>query len=218
MKKKLVTLAMVSVLAVSLVACGNESNNTNANADSNKVNVENDSTKNDTESSTLEQSKETETKETEVEKAPATITTVKEAEAIIDFDGVKLPMAISWEEFKQFMVDNSWTFEDEEDDFPSESNLLGNGFVNTNCGKVHFKFNKNEDGTKSVLMSVTVYKSYSPNTVSIAGINTETTIDELSEVLTTVEDRDNKFYLDDYLTVTIADESFSVNRTYFHMR
>ena len=70
MKKKLVTFAMVSVLAMALVACGNESNNTNTNADSNNVNVENDSVKDNTEGSTVDQSENTETKETETEKAP----------------------------------------------------------------------------------------------------------------------------------------------------
>lgn len=222
MKRRLVTLIMMSALTMALVACGKESGNANVDAGNSSINVESDSTKNETENATenatVESTTDSETQNVEEEKAPATITTVKEADAVVDFDGIKLPMTITWEEFKQFMADNNWTFEDDEDDFPTDSNLLGNGFVNTNCGKVHFKFNKNEDGTKSVLMSVTVYKTYSPATVSIAGINIETTTDELSKVLATVEDRDDKFYLDDYLTVTIADESFSVNRTYFHMR
>lgn len=219
MRKKLVTLIMMSVLTMGLVACGSEKDttNTNTSAESNNVNVESNAQENNTDVSSTEPTRDEEAQNVEADKAPA-ISAVKEEEAVIDFDGVKLPMAISWEEFKQFMADNGWTFEDDEDDFPTDSNLLGNGFVNTNCGKVHFKFNKNEDGTKSVLMSVTVYKTYSPATVSIAGINIETTKDELSKVLATVEDRDDKFYLDDYLTVTIADESFSVNRTYFHMR
>lgn len=65
MKKKLVTLIMVSVLTMALVACGNESNNTNTNADSNNINVENDSVKDNTEGSTVDQSENTETKETE---------------------------------------------------------------------------------------------------------------------------------------------------------
>ena len=140
MKKKLVTLAMVSVLTMALVACGNESSNNNTVADSNKVNTERDSAKDNTEGSTVDQSENTETKETETENTPA-ISAVNEEDAVIDFDGVKLPMTISWEEFKQFMTDNGWTFEDDEDEFPCEKHpLYGNGFINTNCGKVYFNF------------------------------------------------------------------------------
>ncbi len=76
MKKKLVTLAMVSVLMVSLVACGNESNNVNTNIESNKVNVENDSTKNDTESSTIEQTTDIETTDKEENKPDYTVVDV----------------------------------------------------------------------------------------------------------------------------------------------
>lgn len=220
MKRKLVTLIMMSVLTMGLVACGSEKDTTNTSAESNKVNVESEAINADnanTDSSSVEATTDSEIQNVEAEETPA-ITTVKEEEAVVDFDGVKLPMTISWEEFKQFMADNGWTFEDDEDEFPTESKLTAGGFVNTNCGKVHFKFNKNEDGTKSVLMSVTVYKSYSPNTVSIAGINTETTKEALANILEAVDGRDDKFCLDTYLAVTIADESFSINRTYFHMR
>ena len=63
MKRKLVTLAMVSVLTLALAACGNKENNTETN--SNKVNTESDSAKDNTEGSTVDQSENTETKETE---------------------------------------------------------------------------------------------------------------------------------------------------------
>lgn len=218
MKKKLVTLAMVSVLTMALVACGNESNNNNTEANSNKVNTESDSVKDDNESSNVEQSENTETKEPETEKAPA-ISAVKEEEAVIDFDGVKLPMTITWDEFKQFMTDNGWTFEDDEDEFPCEKHpLYGNGFINTNCGKVRFNFQENEDNTQAVLMGVTAYRVYCPATISISGINAETSIDALKEILTPVENSETGFYLDDYLEVNVNDAAFSVSRTFFHMR
>lgn len=200
---------MVLMTCVLMVGCGNESS---------KVNVENDSTKNDIESSTAEQSKDTETTETEVEKAPV-ISAVKEEDAVVDFDGIKLPMTITWEEFKQFMTDNGWTFEDDKDEFPCEKHPLhGRGFINTNCGKVSFNFQENADKTEAVLMSVVAYKVYCPATISISGINAETSIDTLKEILTPVENSETGFYLDDYLEVYVGDAAFSVSRTFFHMR
>lgn len=217
MKKKLVTFAMVSVLTMALVACGNEGNNNNTEANSNKVNTESESAKDNAESSKVEQSENTETKEPETEKTPV-ISAVKEEEAVVDFDGVKLPMTITWEEFKQFMADNGWTFEDDEDEFPNEKDLSGGGLVNTNCGKVKFRFDENEDGTQSVLMSVLAYSAYSPATISISGINAETSIEELAKVLKPIENNEAGFYLDDYLEVYVSEATFSIVRTFFHMR
>lgn len=217
MKRKLITLAMVSVLTLALVACGSKENN-NTETNSNKANTESDSAKDNTEGSTIDQSENTETKNTETEKTP-TISAVKEEDAVIDFDGVKLPITISWEEFKQFMTDNNWTFEDDEDEFPCEKHpLYGNGFINTNCGKVYFNFQENEDNTEAVLMDVTAYRVYCPATISISGINAETSIETLKEILTPVENSETGFYLDDYLEVNINDAAFSVSRTFFHMR
>lgn len=218
MKKKLVTFAMVSALAMALVACGNEGSNNDAETSTNKVNTESDSAKDNTENSKVEQSENTETKEPETEKAPV-ISAVKEEDAVIDFDGVKLPMTITWEEFKQFMTDNGWTFEDEEDEFPCEKHpLYGFGFINTNCGKVHFNFQENADKTEAVLMDVVAYKVYCPTTISISGINAETSVADLKAVLTPVENSEDSFYLDDYLIVTVNETAFSVERTFFHMR
>lgn len=218
MKKKLVTLIMMSALTMALVACGNESDNSNVDVGNGNVNVESDSTKKDTESSTEEQSKDTETKENEADKSTV-ISAVKEEDAVIDFDGVKLPMSISWEEFKQFMADNNWTFEDDEDEFLCEKHpLYGNGFINTNCGKVSFNFQQNADKTEAVLMGVVAYKVYCPATISISGINAETSIDTLKEILTPIEDSDVGFYLDDYLKVYVSDIQLSISRTFFHMR
>jgi len=144
---------------------------------------------------------------------------VKEEEAVVDFDGVKIPMTITWEEFKQVMADNNWTFEDDEDDFPCEKHPLhGKGFINTNCGKVSFNFQKNADETEAVLMAITAYKAYCPATISISGINAETSVDTLKEILTPIEDSDVGFYLDDYLKVYVSDTQLSISRTFFHMR
>ena len=117
------------------------------------------------------------------------------------------------------MADNNWTFEDDEDEFPCEKHpLYGNGFINTNCGKVYFNFQENEDNTGAVLMDVTAYRVYCPAIISISGINAETSIDTLKEILTPVENSETGFYLDDYLEVNINDAAFSVSRTFFHMR
>jgi len=217
MRKKLVILMMMSLLTMGLVACGSEKDTTNTSAESNNVNVESNAQENNIDVSITEPTTDAETQDVEADKAPA-ISTVKEEEAIIDFDGVKLPMAISWEEFKQFMADNNWTFEDEEDEFPNENKLSGSGLVNTNCGKVKFRFDKNEDGTQSVLMSVLAYSVYSPATISISGINAETSVEELAKVLKPVENNEAGFYLDDYLTVYVSEATFSIVRTFFHMR
>jgi len=221
MKKRLITFMMMAVLTMSLAACGSESDTTNTNAESNNASVGSEAINTDdtnTDSSNVEATTDSETPNVEEEKAPATITMVKEEEAVIDFDGVKLPMTISWEEFKQFMADNNWTFEDEEDEFPNENKLSGGGLVNTNCGKVKFRFDKNEDGTQSVLMSVLAYSVYSPATISISGINAETSVEELAKILKPVENNEAGLYLDDYLTVYVSDATFSIVRTFFHMR
>ena len=86
----------------------------------------------------------------------------------------------------------------------------GGGFINTNCGKVKFKFSENEDNTKSVLMSIIAYNSYCPATISVSGINAETSIDSLKNILTPVEGS--------YLIISVNDAAFSLERTYFHMR
>lgn len=65
MKRKIVTLIMISILAMATVACGNESSDTTTDADSNKVNVEGVSTENNTESLATEEIADTETAESE---------------------------------------------------------------------------------------------------------------------------------------------------------
>jgi len=220
MRKKLVTLIMMSVLTMGLVACGSEKDttNTNTSAESNNVNVESNAQENNTDVSITEPTRDEEAQNVEANKAPA-ISAVKEEEAVVDFDGVKIPMTITWEEFKQVMADNNWTFEDDEDDFPCEKHPLhGKGFINTNCGKVSFNFQKNADETEAVLMAITAYKAYCPATISISGINAETSVDTLKEILTPIEDSDVGFYLDDYLKVYVSDTQLSISRTFFHMR
>lgn len=222
MKKRLITFMMMAVLTMSLAACGSESDTTNTNAESNNASVGSEAINTDdtnTDSSNVEATTDSETPNVEEEKAPATITMVKEEEAVIDFDGVKLPMTISWEEFKQFMADNNWTFEDDEEDFPGgDKPLKGRGYINTNCGKVYFSFRENADETQAVLVDVEIYSVNCPATISISGININTSADELSKVLTPVENAPNRFYLDKYLTVQVDDAGMFISRTYFHMR
>ena len=218
MRKKLVILMMMSLLTMGLVACGSEKDTTNTSAESNNVNVESNAQENNTDVSITEPTRDEEAQNVEANKAPA-ISAVKEEEAVVDFDGVKIPMTITWEEFKQVMADNNWTFEDDEDDFPCEKHPLhGKGFINTNCGKVSFNFQKNADETEAVLMAITAYKAYCPATISISGINAETSVDTLKEILTPIEDSDVGFYLDDYLKVYVSDTQLSISRTFFHMR
>ena len=222
MKRRLVTLIMMSVLTMGLAACGKESGNANVDAGNSNVNVESDSTKNETENATenatVESTTDSATQNTEAEKT-SVISAVKEEEAVIDFDGVKLPMTISWDEFKQFMADNGWTFEDDEDEFPGgDKPLKGRGYINTNCGKVYFSFRENADETQAVLVDVEIYSVNCPATISISGININTSADELSKVLAPVENAPNRFYLDQYLTVQVDDAGMFISRTYFHMR
>ena len=216
MKKRLLTLIMMFALTMGLVACGsNDKTNDKTNTGLGNADVNVEDSKNDSSESL---STDSETVDTEEEKTPV-ISPVKEEEAVIDFDGVKLPLTITWEEFKQFMTDNGWTFEDDEDDFPGEKRgLTGNGFIKTNCGKVFFHFDENEDKTQSVLMYVTAYRVYCPATISISGINADTPLDMLSAVLTPVENSDTSFYLDEYLTVNSNDAAFTIDRVFFHMR
>lgn len=218
MRKKIVTLIMMSVLTMGLVACGKESDNSNADVGNSNVNVESNTQENNTDVSTTEPTADAETQDAEADKEPV-ISAVKEEDAVVDFDGIKIPMTITWEEFKQVMADNNWTFEDDEDDFPCEKHPLhGKGFINTNCGKVSFNFQKNADETEAVLMAITAYKAYCPATISISGINAETSVDTLKEILTPIEDSDVGFYLDDYLKVYVSDTQLSISRTFFHMR
>lgn len=218
MRKKLVTLMMMSLLTMALVACGKESDNSNADVGNSNVNVESNAQENNTDVSTTEPTTDAEIQDVVADKEPA-ISAVKEEEAVIDFDGVKVPMTITWEEFKQVMADNNWTFEDDEEDFPGgDKPLKGRGYVNTNCGKVYFSFRENADETQAVLVDVEIYAVNCPATISIAGININTSADELSKVLTPVENAPNRFYLDQYLTVQVDDAGMFISRTYFHMR
>ena len=159
--------------------------------------------------------KEPETKEPETKKEPV-ISTVKEEDAVIDFNGVKLPVTITWEEFKVFMTENNWTFKDSEDNFPGKR-LSGGGYIYTNCGPVDFLFNKNEDKTKSVLMKVIYYNFEVTEPISISGISYNTSKELLGTYIAPIED---KYYLDEYLSVDINEEegNFIIERTHFNLR
>ncbi len=149
-----------------------------------------------------------------------TITTnaspVKETDAYVDFDGVKLPLVITWPEFQKFVADNNWQFEDL-DDFPNDKGRTsGYGTVITNCGKVNVNFMADKDGKGSVLRGVTLYCNYVNDKVSISGINNDTTVLELEQVLEFKEGTDSgrTYYLDKYLYVSLMDYDLNEGRAH----
>lgn len=231
MKKKLVTLVMVSALATSLVACGSNSNNTNTNADSNKVNVENDSTKNDTESSTVEQSKDIETKENEAEKE--NISVAKENELVVYIAGKEVKLDQTWDEFQKMVEDYGWSLtDDRSNDWPhydedeKEWDYYGSGYVQTSIGKVEFSFMDNEDMTGAVLREIRfVFNYITENNYSVCGINMTTSFDAIEKELEFLSETEagRKYHIDDWVTVFVTNpyegkSTVSIKREQFHMR
>lgn len=208
-KKNLLVVIMMLALTATIVACGKDDTN-KKEQESVSTNVQEAESNSDS-----TEIKETESKEPETKKEPV-ISTVKEEDAVIDFNGVKLPVTITWEEFKVFMTENNWTFKDSEDNFPGKR-LSGGGYIYTNCGPVDFLFNKNEDKTKSVLMKVIYYNFEVTEPISISGISYNTSKELLGTYIAPIED---KYYLDEYLSVDINEEegNFIIERTHFNLR
>lgn len=150
---------------------------------------------------------------------------VAEKDAYVNFDGVKLPMTISWDDFQKFMDKHDWTFIDDEDEFPHEGHEYGGGYINTNCGKVHFYFMDNEDKTGFELRNVSFDYDDLTKKVSCQGITTSTKKEELDKVLELEFENEYgvSYYLDDYLTIYLGDlwkghYSIIIERTMHHMR
>lgn len=158
------------------------------------------------------------------------ISAVKESEAYIDFDGIKLPMDITYQEFLEFMANNNWewtaAYTVDESDLPNEEKGMFHGecYLMTNCGRVKVRFMPSEDESHSVLR----YVKFEQTNISIAGITRETSIETIEKVLSLKSKSDTgiSFYLDDHLIITFADDNFlqdgydaiTVGRKFFHMR
>lgn len=214
MKKNLLLVVMMLIFTTTIVACGKDDTN-KKEQESVSTNVQETESNSDSTEIKETESKEPETKEPETKKEPV-ISTVKEEDAVIDFNGVKLPVTITWEEFKVVMTENNWTFKDSEDNFPGKR-LSGNGYIYTNCGPVRFFFSENEAQTESVLMKVVIYKDDVTSPINISGISYNISKELLSSYITPIDD---DYYLDEYLSVKINEDqnTFSIKRTFFHKR
>ena len=204
------------ILTTTIAGCGNaKSDNKNQGNTSTYVNE----TKNN--------SKDVSTKEPETKH---TISAVKEDEAVIDFNGIKLPINITYQEFLIFMEEYNWKWTSayavDEEDLPNESkgDYDGECYLDTNCGRVLIRFMPNEDETFSVLR----YVRFDQTNISIAGISINTPFEAVKEVLEIehVGDYSIAFYLDDYLFINYVDDNYlnegydtiCVERKFFHMR
>jgi len=142
---------------------------------------------------------------------PAVIKTdvkpVKEEEAYIDFDGLKLPVVITRDDFRLFAEENDWEFiEDEE----------VTATVITNCGVIDVKFMDNADKTGQELWDITAYCDDVNGKISIAGISNDSTVLELGEVLELRHETETgkEYYLDQYLYVTLYDYDLNEGRAH----
>ncbi len=158
------------------------------------------------------------------------IVAVKEEDAVIDFDGVELPIDITYQEFLEFMEENDWewtsAYGEDEDELPNEAkgDFDGGCYLNTNCGRVYVFFMDSEDKSCSVFR----YVRFEQDDISVSGITIDTPVEKVAKVLELESEYESgiSFYLDDHLTVTYVDDNFLnegydcifVERTFFHMR
>ncbi len=150
---------------------------------------------------------------------------VAEEDAYVNFDGVKLSMTITWEDFLKFMDKHDWTFIDDEDEFPHDDQYWGSGYIKTNCGKVDFSFMANEDETGSELRGVTFFASDTNGKISCQGITNSTKREEVDKALELESESEYclSYYLDDYLTINMRDlwkgkYDIHVDREMYRMR
>lgn len=239
MKKKFLVLAAVVTVLAAMTACGSKDTAKDVATDTKKESVTdttkdntnvkdptvNNSEKNNSETNTTVSPEANPSNPTEDEKE--VITAVKEEEIVVDFDGVKLPLAITWDDFKKFMTENNWTFVDKEKNFPSDKKFYGSGIILTNCGEVEFYFTENETNTEAVLGSIYISSDISGTKISIHGINCKTTEEKLSKVLTAKPNTESTFYLDDFVEIRLSEieiedtdgmVDLAIERIPFHMR
>ncbi len=211
MKKKLLFVLLIMVCC--LAACGKKEepkNETLGSIDESAVDIESTESGNNA-TSEKDETVGDKTESTESVEKPVediVVAAVKEEDAYVDFDGVKLPVVITWDEFKEFMKENDWEFIDDEEDFPNEEKLIGGGYINTNCGKVDFIFMKNADGTGSELRSVKFCTSDTNGKISCCGITNKVKKENLDKKLDLKSESDSTitYYLDKYLYVSLVDE------------
>lgn len=211
MKKKLLFVLLIMVCC--LAACGKKEepkNETLGSIDESAVDIESTESGNDatTEKDETVGDKTENTESVEKPVEDNVVAAVKEEDAYVDFDGVKLPIVITWEDFEKFMEEHNWEFIDERDDFPSEDKFSGSGAIMTNCGSVDFRFMKNVDGTGSELREVMFYASYTNGKISCNGITNKVKRENLDKTLELRSENDStiSYYLDKYLYVYLVDE------------
>lgn len=211
MKKRLLFVLLIMVCC--LAACGKKEepkNETPGNINESAVDIETTESGNDV---TTEKDKTVgdKTESTESVEKPVednVVTAVKEEDAYVDFDGVKLPMVITWEDFEKFMEEHNWEFIDERDDFPSEDKFGGGGYILTNCGAVNFEFMDNADNTGFELRGLMFYASDTNGKISCNGVTNKVKREYLDKTLELRSENDStiSYYLDKYLYVYLVDE------------
>jgi len=215
MRKKFLVLATAVTLFAAMTACGSSN-----------------SAKDNTSEMASTETKEKEDKsseKTEETSKKGKIAPVKEEDIVVDFDGIKLPLCITWEDFQKFMTENNWTLVDDKVSFPryERNDFSGGGEILTNCGIVDFRFMENETNTESVLRSIYVSSDNSGTKVSVNGITCKTTEKELAKSLTAKEGSDAVFYMDDFVVISLCETEITdtdelanlhIIRTPFHMR
>lgn len=194
MKKKLVILTTVITMALT-TACGSDTNPKSTTSTTVNENISTDASINATEATTEA-----------IKDNVSQIQPALEKDAYVDFSGVKVPMTITWEEFKTFVSDNHWKIVSEEK-APSEENLSGRVNVRTNCGEVQFCFMPDAYDTESVLRDVNIDYDLLTKKVSFCGISSNTKLEDMDKVLEVESTSgDSKtYYLDEYLVITMMD-------------
>lgn len=216
LKKTIMTVALVTMVMCA-TACSKNEEPKKTTATNGDVTQEGNSNNNNNGNNSVT---EPTTEESKVQIKP-----VKEEEAYVDFDGVKLPIDISWEEFKTFVIANNWEFKSSEDKFPSESKLRGNAKVKTNCGLVTIYFMPDRYETKSVLEDIQIQYESLTKPVSFCGITCTSKLEELDNVLEVeIESNYSKsYYIDEYLVVSMSETdgdyyNMSVSRYNYNRR
>lgn len=211
MKKKLLFVLLIMVCC--LAACGKKEepkNETLGSIDESAVDIESTESGKDvtTEKDETVGDKTENTESVEKPVEDNVVVAVKEEDVYVDFDGVKLPIVITWEDFKEFMKENDWEFIDNEKKFPNEKTFTGNGRIGTNCGIVSFRFMENSDKTGSELRAVKFCTSDTHGKVSCCGISNKVKREDLDKTLELESESDTTitYYLDKYLYISLVDE------------
>lgn len=208
MKKKLVILLTATTMILA-TACGNNEDKKSPSTTSAISTEDNGSTP-------TENTGDNSTAEKPTQEPAAEIKPTLEKEAYVDFAGIKVPVTITWEEFKKLVADKNWKIISEEN-APSSSNFHGSAEVETNCGIVQFNFMPDAYDTHSVLEGVNIDYDILTDKVNICGISCNSKLADLDKVLEAEisDSTDSKsYYIDEYLLVRMMnrdDDKFDMS-------